>query len=258
MSTTLHDRAGMGNLPSSSIRAMTPNERAPKYKERLFQGLENFANFGNSFAEYRTFAQEWPTFCPVEVRSKKTNEPMGFLLDQTYHWVTKGMRDYLRRVWRSEDRALEQQVPCVLLGLNTVTAKKNTEDFGSPADLVFESQLVNLTTRKNVYPVSPVISVDWIRGEFSYSPLNDFQRAVYLLFRESWRARSCSQCMRLFVAGKPAQLYCSTRCSGAARRQRDRELWKTIGAAKRRARKFQSNGRKIGGRSPKKGKRNGK
>jgi hypothetical protein len=167
------------------------------------------------------------------------------------------MRDYLRRVWRSEDEALKQQVPRILLGLTADTAKGSVEELDSQTDFAFKGLLVNVKNRSDADISHPVISIDWITGEFSYSPLNDFQRAVYLLFRENWRARSCSQCRRLFVAGKPAQLYCSIPCSFAARRHRDRELWKTSGAANRRARKSRSKRRKLGGRPPKREKRNG-
>ena len=163
------------------------------------------------------------------------------------------MRDYLRRVWRSEDDALRQQVPRILLGLEVDTAKGSPEEPHSQADSMFLSQFVNLTNRSDADLFHSVIAIDWIRGEFSYSPLNDFQRATYLLFRENWRARVCSQCGRLFIAGKPAQLYCSIPCSVGARRQRDLELWKTRGAANRRARISRSKRRKLGGRPPKKG-----
>jgi len=247
----------MSNLPPSTIRARALNERAPKNKERLFQGLECFANLGDSFEHYCEFAQKWPTFWPFELRNKKTNLPLGMLRDRSYHLLVKAVRDYLRRVWRSEDAALKQQVPGVLLGLKHDTAKGNTEEPDSQTDFVFKSLLANLTNRPDAHADHPVISIDWVKGEFSYSPLNDFQHAVYLLFRENWRARRCSQCGRLFVAGKPAQLYCSIPCSFAARRQRDLELWKTSGAANRRARVSRSKGRKLGGRPPKKGKRNG-
>jgi len=242
----------MSKLPSATIRAQAPSQRAPKDVERLFQGLENFANLGSSFEEYRGFTEQWPTFWPVEVRDNKTNQPLGFLLDRSYHSLVKATRDYLRRVWRSEEEALRQQVPSILLGLKQKPASASPEQPDSLLDLPFQVSLVNLMNRPNSDVVSPDISVDWIRGEFSYSPLNDFQRAVYLLFRENWRARICSQCSRLFIAGKPAQLYCSVPCSVAARRHRDLGWWKTKGAVNRQSRRSRRKRSKLGGRPPKK------
>jgi hypothetical protein len=247
----------MSNLPLSTIRAKTLNERAPKNNERLFQGLESFANLGDSFQVYLEFVKKWPTFFPAEVRDINTGEPLGFLLDHSCHLLVKFMRDYLRRVWRSEDEALKQQVPRILLGLTADTAKGSMQQLDSQTDFAFKALLGNVSNRSDAALSHPVISIDWIKGEFSYSPLNDFQHAVYLLFRENWRARSCSQCRRLFVAGKPAQLYCSVVCSVAARQRRDRDLWKMRGAAKRKARQNQLKRRKLGGRPPKKGKGNG-
>lgn len=85
-----------------------------------------------------------------------------------------------------------------------------------------------------VYP--KVIVASWELGEFSYFPLTDFQRAFYLLFREKWRARICSQCERYFIADKPRQRYCSTACHGMAKRTHGLRWWKTKGDARRRER----------------------
>jgi hypothetical protein len=247
----------MSNLPDSTIHARTLNQRAPKDKERLFQGLECFANLGDSFKDYCAFAQKWPTFWPIEARDKSTDQPLGLLQNRSYHPLATAMRDYLRRVWRSEDQALKQQVPGILLGLKHDTAKGGPEEPVSQTDFVFKGLLAILALRPNTEVPHPTISIDWIRGEFSYSPLNDFQRAVYLLFRENWRARICPQCGRLFVAAKPAQLYCSVPCGLAARRQRDLDWWRTKGAANRQSRKSQTKRSKLGRRLPKKGKRDG-
>jgi hypothetical protein len=88
-------------------------------------------------------------------------------------------------------------------------------------------------------PLWPRIMADWARGEFIYEPANDFQRAVYRLFRESWRARSCRQCQKLFIARKHPQMFCGVECSVIARRNRDLSFWKDRGATLRRKRKKQ-------------------
>jgi hypothetical protein len=90
--------------------------------------------------------------------------------------------------------------------------------------------------RRGYAPGWPQINANWERGEFSYEPANDFQRAVYRLFRESWRARICRQCQKLFVAKKHPQMFCGGKCSTIARRKRDLDFWKTKGATLRRKR----------------------
>jgi hypothetical protein len=90
--------------------------------------------------------------------------------------------------------------------------------------------------RRGYVACFPQLIANWERGEFTYEPANDFQRAVYRLFRESWRARSCRQCGKLFVATKHPQMYCGTECSTIERRSRDVAYWKTKGAARRQKR----------------------
>jgi hypothetical protein len=76
----------------------------------------------------------------------------------------------------------------------------------------------------------------WRRGEFVYIPENEFQGAVYLLFRERWRAKVCVQCGTYFVAKRPPQFYCSSKCFGEVRRNRNLLWWKRVGSGNRKAR----------------------
>jgi hypothetical protein len=86
----------------------------------------------------------------------------------------------------------------------------------------------------------------WGAGVFSYEPVNDFQRAVYQLFLESWRAKRCSLCSKYFIAEKSAQMYCSTACSGGRKLERARSWWNQKGSSERRARLKQSRKLKKG------------
>jgi hypothetical protein len=85
-------------------------------------------------------------------------------------------------------------------------------------------------------PSRPTIIADWERGELCYEPANDFQRAVYTLFCQSWRARFCRECQRMFIAEHHPQMYCGLSCSATARRKRDLKLWKSSGSMLRRRR----------------------
>lgn len=88
------------------------------------------------------------------------------------------------------------------------------------------------------------ISMLWRMGDFSLVPHNDFQRAFYLLFRQSWRVRVCARCKMFFVARKPKQIFCGTGCSAGNRLASKRKWWNRVGA-KRRARQR----RRVSGRS---------
>lgn len=230
-----------------TIRVLNLNKRAAKESERLFQGLECFVNLGDSHAECQAFAAQWPSFWPVNFVKAGTDEPLGFLLDNDYRVLVRVFRDHLRRVWRFDSEALREQVAKILLGLARQSAVERHDSPQPAADSDYTFSLLRVGQAHPGYQATwPVITTDWVRGDFSYAPLNDFQRAVYMLFRESWRARSCPECGRLFVAAKPAQLYCSVNCSIGARRKRDLALWRTKGASKRRKRsnQFRSKGGK--------------
>jgi hypothetical protein len=74
------------------------------------------------------------------------------------------------------------------------------------------------------------IGMLWRIGDFSLVPNNDFQRALYLVFRQSWRARVCPRCKMFFVARKPKQIFCGTGCSAGNRLASKRKWWKRVGA----------------------------
>jgi hypothetical protein len=75
-------------------------------------------------------------------------------------------------------------------------------------------------------------SIDWKFG-------CEFQQSVYELMRCRWRARVCPEDGVYFVAGKTAQIFCSTQCSGEAKRKRALDYWNLKGSddRKRRAKK---------------------
>jgi hypothetical protein len=82
--------------------------------------------------------------------------------------------------------------------------------------------------------------LDWSDGAFCYVGSCDFQRALYLLFRESWRARVCNQCKRKFIARRAAQKYCSTDCSEGVQQELKLKWWAQNGQKWRKARKASS------------------
>jgi hypothetical protein len=75
----------------------------------------------------------------------------------------------------------------------------------------------------------------WGTGNFSLYPNDDFHKAFYLLFRQSWRARVCRHCCKFFVARKPKQLFCGNVCSAAKRAESKLKWWNKNGAKRRAA-----------------------
>jgi hypothetical protein len=124
----------------------------------------------------------------------------------------------------------------ILLGIETAPGSK---DEGTPED----SWIVGLAT------VSARLYAEWDEGVFFYEGGCDFQKALYLLFRQSWRARVCEQCEAKFIALRPAQKYCSTDCSEKMQRQLKRSWWAEHGEmwrGKRKRSKSKRKGRENG------------
>jgi len=77
------------------------------------------------------------------------------------------------------------------------------------------------------------IGMLWEVGDFVMYPRNDFEKAFYRLFRQSWRARKCPRCDKFFVARKPKQSFCGTECSAGNRLASKRKWWNRLGAKRR-------------------------
>jgi hypothetical protein len=226
----------MVNRITGTIRILGLNQRASVDTQSLFAALEAFTNLGDSFEEYRAFMAAHPTFWPVEFRAG--DDVFGWGKDLDLHQLTIICRDYLRALWRGGgDVDGQSTLLKILLGLGL--------EGGGPELLGYKVHVSGVQGEHPPYlHTTPLMGAEWATGEFRYAPQNDFQRAVYALWRESWRARTCPECARLFIAAKPPQLYCSVPCSTAARQKRDRDNWHARGDSQRRARCKQSRRKK--------------
>jgi hypothetical protein len=229
------EHKGISKQPKgATVQAFWPNRQAPKAKEFLYAGLEEFVNAGNSDLDFRKFAAMCPSFWPFD-----TQEFGAGLL----RWIAAArpvllvFRDYLRRVWISDPQAYEKGYLLILLGLDVRFADEPEIQFWSSQRQELHEAWAQL---RKVHPeisigIRPIVNPIWGLASFSYGPVNDFQKAVYQLFMESWRAKVCSRCSKYFIAQKPAQIYCSTKCSGGVKRARSLEWWRQEGGARRRA-----------------------
>jgi hypothetical protein len=232
-----------------TIRVFAPNELAGKEKGRLLQGLASFANLEDSIKEYRIFAKEWPTFWPVEIIDSEDDNFLKW--PDSGHKMALLFRDCLRRLWRSDPMWREDESLPLLMGTSDwflgYTDQQVVDNLHGESSQDSQSLLHPWSAwgrpLKELLKIHPgalffgaSLRPSWKAGDFIYRPANEFQCAVYLLFKEKWRARVCALCGKYFVADKPPQLYCSTKCYGAAKRKRDLVWWKREGAKNRKAR----------------------
>ena len=215
-----------------SVRDHVPQRLAENEKERLFASLETFINLDNGLQDLANFRTQCPNFWPLEIYTPPDQTWLG--LSDRLHDVVIGFRDALQHLWQggpSSEFALE-----IVLGLNF-----DTWFGGNPTELMFFSRrALEELRRLGSHAIHKASLIpDWNAGDFLYLPVNDFQRAVRLLMKENWRAKTCAQCARYFIAAKPARIYCSSGCYGKAKRARGLRWWTAHGRAwrKRRARK---------------------
>lgn len=244
-------------LNRASIRVFEPGELAEPERQRLLAAIEAFVNLGDSLNDYLAFGKQNPDFFPVPIREKAIGGleilPAPFFKDSLHdaggerhiytrqitwepvaHKLVLFFRDCLRDAWHPpvpgpSDISTGEWFE-ILLGLETgyqyAELEKSADEIYAPyPDAKFGS--------------SPILA-DWQTGTFLYMADNDFRRAVYILFREGWRVKTCERCSRRFVASKPMQRYCSTGCAGAAKRERNLRWWTKHGKKWRSKRKSSS------------------
>lgn len=185
--------------------------------KRLWNGLERFVNTGDSLEDYGVLRKAWPTFWPVAIETRGRS----FAWSDEAHPLFIFYRNVLRGLW-ARDPA--------------------TSTNGTYVNLLFGIHKPPASLLKKCFPNStPAVAItsfspEWGAGVVRYVPCNDFQLAIWELFRQSWRGKVCAACQRYFVAEKPAQTYCDTSCSNRVHRSSSLKWWREKGA-RRRARK---------------------
>ena len=242
-----HNDHSTGKRKRVSHTAIVPlqvsNRRAGKdpQLELLFYWLERFVNLADDLKAFQGLAEECPDFLPVRFYDANRKEeaqkhPVGWQPD--FHELFRVFRDMLREVW---ERGSNSEL-AVLLGTDgTSTEIINREAPPSVLHAVLGGYQASLRMAvsgipKGYFVLPNKILPDWRLGIFRYAADTDFRRAVYELFRQSWRAKVCPKCEKFFVANKPPQRYCSTTCYGAAKRDRDLEFWRNVGSNLRKKR----------------------
>ena len=182
----------------------------------LLKALEEFANLRPDEEGWRHFRKRWPDFFPSAEYDK--------VFDGSEPSIATHPR-WLDVVWEDSDPT---GVLNILLGIESPPSLEGVEQ--------------SLWTHEDVYlqniaPIPAVCWFDWNHATFVYMGECDFQRALYLLCRQSWRARLCSKCSAKFIAKRAAQKYCSNTCSLAAQREYRKRWWDAHGEKWRKDRK---------------------
>jgi hypothetical protein len=167
------------------------------------------------------FSRRWPDFFPEGEYRRAVQGLRPSILDYPY---------WLEQIWIGGETDPQLRI---LLGIEDAPL---SEDEGTPE----ESWLVGLAT------IPAQMEADWDEGVFRYRGACDFQRALYLLFQESWRAKICDECSAKFIARRGAQKYCSTECSGKMQRELKRIWWSEHGETWRQGRRTSRLKRKEG------------
>lgn len=188
-----------------------------KERPTLFRALEEFANIRPDRKAWSHFRRMWPKFFPnVEYERAEEN-------------ASRSVRAYprwLHQVWLGNSESL-----LLLLGVKA------------------EPQIPGLSSQVlDIHLMPAQFFADWNEGVLHYRGMCQFQRALYLLFRESWRARVCEKCHNRFIARRVAQKYCTTDCSEAIQRELKRTWWAEHGETWRQKRKM-SKSKKKGGKN---------
>jgi len=131
----------------------------------------------------------------------------------------------LKRIWRSTGERHENHLLTALLTIDDPMAairEANQQATGSPV-VTPRQDFVRARIMEHAS-----VWADWRRGQFVHAPRTEFQKALYALLQNSWRARVCANpdCPApYFLAAKGMQRYCSDGCSVVFQREWKRRWW---------------------------------
>jgi hypothetical protein len=259
-------------VPGGATFRLPPRMRlAIAERERLWKGLERFVNCSDSESDYtamRAFRDFWPleiwhypeqepgtlsisavSFPPRPHESESESVESGDYARLNWHPACHKLflfyRDTLRGIWagNTEMKGSAVDSGTFLLGLSSLgedSLAQAKEDnvvslVMSATPLALYDAWQEVLSRFKTAATSGGIQVKalWSHGDFAFVPENDFQRAMYILFRQSWRARICPRCQMFFVARRPKQMFCGTACSAGSRLSSKLKWWKRVGKKRR-------------------------
>lgn len=215
-----------------------------KDRAKLFRALGEFAIMEEDAESWAQFRRRWPDFFPEDEYDRITGPIPGVQsstltvsFPESEECTNAGLSPtiqsyprWLRQIWQGgeTDPYLE-----IMLG---VKATPMADELNPE-----EAHRASIRSIK-----ADDFALDWTASRIRYRGACDFQRALYLLYRESWRARVCEKCEACFIAKREGQRYCSTDCSEEMQREFKRKWWAEHGKAWRKERSETASKRKGG------------
>jgi hypothetical protein len=220
--------------PQSTVLTASASRQAREKWMQDFEALAAYANLGDTPDSWQKFRLGWPNFfsdSKSEVVQRGSDNLAESLYASAQDWnrfcseysaklpdyrsqttpLLLWFRDLLRAVWKRSDP--HGAALCALLGFQEQARQTGIGEV-VPVNVWHSGQSSLLPDPiANILPSGrPMVdpSTCTIRWEFGCQ----FQRALYALMESLWLAKICPQCGKYFIAGKTAQKFCSTRCSG--------------------------------------------
>lgn len=178
----------------------------------LLGALTDFVNLNDTPESVAFFRRRWPDFFP-----KSLYDAAQQSLAEFPGRVFPECRRKLVAIWRGE-REQDWALPALL-------------------DIAFNIRFDVSSKGNEQKEPSARLSINWKTGLFQYRSDVRFHQALWLLLRQSWRAKVCAHCSDCFLARRSAQRYCCTDCSELAERELKRRWWRRHGNAWRTARR---------------------
>jgi hypothetical protein len=246
---------------------MSSKENLAREELKLLGSLEEFVNTGDSSAEWSRLKKHWPDLLPAEVydlpfdRVQELNQQLvtANASDPPADWgpLGKGMsyspqrdgivrvtlpplelRSQLRRLWRDPQSANEILPVCF-------TVKHRPLPSGVGLTAQAESvrwELYRYAGKGKDYGElrtlmrSFALKVDWACGRLVPEFETKFQRACYVLLKNSARAKFCQgpDCLApYFIAHRATQKYCSPDCLKPIQKKWKLDWWNQTGSKRR-------------------------
>lgn len=185
---------------------------AQQEAKELLRALTDFVNLNDTRESVAFFRRRWPGFFPeslYDVAQQSLAEFPGRAFPEC--------RKKLAAIWRGQ----------------------HEQDWALPAllDIAFNIRFdVSSKGNEEKEPYAR-LSINWKTGLFQYRSDVRFHQALWLLLRQSWRAKVCAHCSACFLARRSAQRYCCTDCSELAERELKLRWWRKHGNAWRAGRR---------------------
>jgi hypothetical protein len=193
---------------------------------QTFLALQDFANLGDAAEALDRFLRKWPNFVPFWLeKSQAGGRALESPMEPSFLPVILAWRDLLRHVWRGKAERWELET---LLGMNP-DALGPWEGTAPSVSMWNQGLEAIRAAGLQLAKLPPRIRARWEAGGLDYEHGTWFERGVFTLWKDRWRARVCPMCDSYFVARQKAQKFCSSFCVREGKNASNRRWWRESG-----------------------------